>query len=298
VQRTGGFVAILIALSAVIAVTAPRLDRRSPSGEEPLVYLPKAEYLRPLSLGYELVLADVLWFRTISYFGKHFRGDRLYPWLAHMCNLVTDLDPRAERVYRFGGMILPWEAGQADAGIELLEKGIKVLPESWLLHYWVGFNYYFFKNDLASAVEHMRRAAVLPGAHANAARFAAVLAAEHRGPETALRFLNEMHRQVDSEEMREVVNEHIASARLAMHLEQLNQAVSSYRDRRGEIPRSVSQLLEEGFLLEAPQDPFGGVYVIDPETGKVSSSTGKEPSKLHRSKLRERQMRGELGRDF
>jgi hypothetical protein len=297
-QRTGGFLAVLIALCVVIAVTAPHLDRDGPSQEANLVYLPKAEYLRPLSLGYNQVLADILWFRTISYFGQHFRGDRMYPWLAHMCDLVTDLDPRAEHVYRFGGMVLPWEAGQADAGIQLLEKGIEALPDSWLLHYWVGFNYYFFKNDLASAAEHMRRAAVLPGAHANAARFAAVLAAEHQGAETAIRFLTEMRQQVDSEEMREVVGEHISMARLAAHLQQLNQAVSSYRTRFGEVPQSTSQLVERGLLADVPRDPFGGVYVIDPESGTVSSSTGKEPSKLHRSKLYEKRLKGDLGRDF
>lgn len=297
-QRTGGFLALLTALCALIAVTAPRLDRPEMDQEGELLYLPKAEYLRPLSLGYSQVLADVLWFRTISYFGQHFRADRTYPWLAYMCNLVTDLDPRAAHVYRFGGMILPWEAGQADAGIQLLEKGIKALPDSWMLHYWVGFNYYFFKNDLESAAMHMRRAALLPGAAPNAATFAALLSAESQGPETALQFLQEIRHQVDSQEMLEVVDEHIAKTRLSIHLRQLNAAASKYHERFGIWPWSTSQLLETGLLSEVPQEPFGGVYVIDPHSGQVSSSTGTEPSKLHRSKLREQQMKGELPREF
>jgi hypothetical protein len=98
--------------------------------------------------------------------------------------------------------------------------------------------------------------------------------------------------------MQEVVSEHIAATHLAMHLERLDEAVSRYRQQLGRIPQSPSQLVEKGFLLEVPQDPFGGVYVIDPQTGKVSSSTGRMPSKLHRSKLREKQLKGELGRDF
>ena len=63
-----------------------------------------------MALGWRNALADVLWFRTISYFGAHYRSDHTYPWLASMCDLVTDLDPRAEHVYRFAGVILPWEA--------------------------------------------------------------------------------------------------------------------------------------------------------------------------------------------
>lgn len=297
-QRTGGFLALLIAFCVVIAITAPRLDRSHAAREADLVYLPKAEYLRPLSLGYTQVLADVLWFRTISYFGQHFRGDRMYPWLAHMCDLVTDLDPNAEYVYRFCGMILPWEAGQTDAGIRLLEKGLEALPESWLLHYWIGFNYYFFKNDFDSAASHMRRAAMLPGAHPNTAQFAALLASEHQGPDTTMRFLAEMQNEVASEEMREVVREQIAMAQLARDLQRLDAAVVDYKSRFGRTPNDVSELVDANLITQVPQDPFGGIYVVDPENGTVRSSTGKKPSKLHLSKLRKKRLRGESVRDF
>lgn len=296
-QRVGGFLALLIALCAVIAVTAPRLDRSAAAHEADLIYLPRAEYLRPLSLGYTQVLADVLWFRTISYFGQHFRGDRMYPWLAYMCDLVTDLDPRAEYVYRFCGMILPWEAGQSDAGIRLLEKGIEALPDSWLLHYWIGFNYYFFKNDFETAASHMRQAALTPGAHPNTAQFAALLASEHQDPETTMRFLTEMQSEVESDEVREVVREQISMARLAGDLQHLNQAVAAYRSRFGRIPNDVSELAEANLIAGVPQDPFGGVYLIDSETGTVHSSTGQEPSKLHLSKLRKKRLNGESVRD-
>ena len=107
-----------------------------------------------------------------------------------------------------------------------------------------------------------------------------------------------MRQQVDSKEMREVVSGHIAMAHLAMHLEQLNQAVASYREQFGEVPQSPSELVEKGFLSQLPQEPFGGVYVIDRGTGAVSSSTGKKPSRLHRSKLRDKQLQEELDLDL
>ena len=107
-----------------------------------------------------------------------------------------------------------------------------------------------------------------------------------------------MRQQVDSEEMLEVVDEHIAKTKLSIHLQQLNDAVSTYYQRFAVIPWSTSQLVDTGLLHEIPQDPFGGEYVIDPQSGEVSSSTGTEPSKLYRSKLHEKQLRGELGQDF
>ena len=293
--------AACVLVVSLVAVTAalPWLERRGReiSREELPVYLPKTEYLRAMSLGYENVLADVLWFRTINYFGRQFRSDRTYPWLAHMCDRVTDLDPRAEHVYRFAGMILPWEAGQAEEGIRLLEKGLRVFPDSWLLHYWVGFNYYFFKNDLARAATHLRTAAGLPDAHPNAARLAAVLAAESYGPEVTLRFLNELRTDVDSPEMREVVERQIKEAHLARDVERLSAAARAYQDRYGHPPDRIEALVEAKLVDRIPNEPFGGRYEILP-TGEVTSSSGHAPSKLHRSRLRDKHLRGESVRDF
>jgi len=286
ILRPAGFFATLGILCAAVGLTAPRLEHSPP------IYLPRAEYLRPMSLGYNNVLANLLWFRTISYFGEHYRSDRTYPWLAYMCDLVTDLDPRAEHVYRFAGVILPWEAGQADEGIRLLEKGVRVFPNSWLLQYWVGFTHYFFKNDFESAASAMRRAAQLPGAHPNTARLAAVLSAQQSGSETTLRFLAELKDEVDSDEMRAVVDQHMREAQLAMDLDRLTVAVAAYRERFGYPPSSLSNVVDVQLLDRVPNDPFGGVYLIDPESGSVTSSTGHTPSRLHQSKVRERVLRG------
>lgn len=305
VRATGAVVA-LAWCCATVGFTVPRLrldprlklDRgRVDADQAELVYLPKAQYLRLMSLGYDNVLADVLWFRTINYFGKHYRGDRLYPWLAHMCDLVTDLDPRAEHVYRFAATILPWEADQADAGIRLLEKGVKALPNSWLLHYWLGFSYYFFKDDFESATKYLRIAAQLPGAHPSVARLAARLASQHYGPETTMRFLSEIRNNAYSEEMRQVINENMREARLASHLEQLDAAIAYYKRRNGSPPPDIRALLDAGLITHVPEDPFGGVYEIDAENGKARSSTGHQPSALHQSKLREKVMRGQSLRD-
>jgi tetratricopeptide (TPR) repeat protein len=297
--RAVAFVAALFACVSAAAAARVQLERRPPPGAAGApVYLPKAEYLRPMSLGYANVLADVLWFRAISYFGGHYRSDRTYPWLAHMCDLVTDLDPRAEHVYRFAGVILPWEAGAADEGIRMLEKGTQTFPDSWLLHYWLGFNYYFFKSDFAKAAFHMHRAATLPGAHPNAARLAALLYKKEYDPDTALAFLGEMERNADSGQMREIVRRHMLEARLADDLERLADAVEAYRARHGRIPPSIDSLVEAQLLLEIPVEPFGGRYVIDPQTGAVSSSSGEAPSRLHESPLRAKFLRGESMRDL
>jgi len=288
------FLGLCVATVALV-VSSRRLEDRphNPDLGAAPIYLPQARYLRPLSLGYDIALSDLLWFRTISYFGEHYRSDRVYPWLAYMCNLVTDLDPRADYVYRFGGMILPWEAHEADAGIALLEKGVRALPNSWMLHYWLGFSYYFFKADQGRALTHLERSAQLPGAHANAAALVASLRAQQYGPATALAFLAEIARDTDNEQMREVVHGQMQAAQLAVDIDLLTDAVATYRAQTGRFPESLPALVEAQLVSAIPAEPYGGTYQIDPETGAVRSSTGHQPLQLHRSKNAEAVLRGE-----
>jgi hypothetical protein len=215
-----------------------------------------------------------------------------------MCDLVTDLDPRAEHVYRFAGVILPWEAGDADAGIRLLEKGIRTFPESWMMHYWLGFNYYFFKSDFRQAATYMRRAAELPDAHPNAARLAALLYRQEYGAETASEFLREMERNTDDPQMHEVVQRHLLEARLTEDLEQLTHAVGIYRARFERVPTALHDLVESGIVAALPPEPFGGAYRLDPTTGVVTSSSGQMPSRLHQSPLRAKLLHGKSVRDL
>lgn len=70
---------------------------------------PSGKFLKPLALGYDQVVADLLWMKTISYFGGHFMSDKQYPWLAHMLNLIIDLDPRFDFPYYFGGLFCRWK---------------------------------------------------------------------------------------------------------------------------------------------------------------------------------------------
>ncbi len=272
-------------LATLTAMTAARLDRipqRHDDAAE-LVYLPDARLLRPLVLGYDNVLANLIWFRTISYFGEHYQGDHVYPWLARMCDLVTDLDPRAEHVYRFAGLVLPWDAGDVDEGIRLLQKGIRVFPESWTLRYYLGVARYLFKQDFAGAAEDIRTAAGLPDAPPPVARFAALLEARQNGPEMTIAILQQMREQTTSAETRAVLDRSIQDAQVAWDVDRLNPLVEAYRTGTGHLPANLGALAEVGLLRGVPPDPYGGTYEIDPATGTVHSSTGRVPSTLHAS---------------
>jgi hypothetical protein len=286
VLRGAAGVAAVGVLGVVVTATSVRLQSLAPdsSGTAEVVYLPDAHLLRPLVLGYDNVLANVLWFRTISYFGGHYESDRKYPWLARMCDLVTDLDPRAEHVYRFAGLILPWEANDVDGGIRLLEKGVRNLPESWLLHYYLGMTHYFFRNDADAAAEYLATAARLPGAPPLVTRVAALMYGRRANPGTTVQFLRELLKNADSDQMREVLTRSLEDAEFRATAAALQPVVDAYRKQVGSIPPSMHAIFERGILRgELPKDPYGGHWEVDQSTGQLRSSTGRVPRELHES---------------
>ncbi len=287
------FTVALVVLMSTTAGLRSALDRqaRGNTDSDGPIYLPRAEFLRPLSLGYHNVLADILWFRAISYFGEHYRSDRTYPWLAHICELVTDLDPQAEHVYRFAGLILPWEAGDIEGGIAILEKGTRAIPQSWELAYYLGFTHFFFKNDFPTAARHLRRAATLPGAHPGTARLAAILTTEAAGPATTMAFLRDLEQNLDSPQVRGVLQRNLRETAAAAALASLNNAIAAYTSAAGEPPRTLEQVVAAGHLRSIPIDPFGGKFEIGPD-GQAHSDTGKHPPRAHTSEIRQRVLQG------
>lgn len=280
-----GIALLVLAVGWTDATLSRQLARAAPAPE--LIYLPPTPVLRAASLGFEHALADVLWFRTISYFGRHYRSDRVYPWLAGMCQAVTDLDPSAEHVYRFGGLILPWEAEHIDEGIALLEKGVRNLPDSWDLRYILGFSYYFFKNDLEAASRTLRAAAMLRGAPEFLSQLAALVYAAHEGPQRAIDFLAEIDRSSVNGEMRGIIRQRIRELQLSTDIDQLESAVQEYAARFHRLPVKLEELVVAGVLASIPREPFGGDYVLVEGSGDVQSSLGRKPWRLGSSKTRQ-----------
>lgn len=158
-------------------------------------YLPSGKGLRLLSFGYSNTLSHVLWFNTISYFGKHHRSDQNYRWLAHMCNLVTDLNPRARHVFEFCSTMLAWEAKLPEESIQQLSKAIRHSPDDWYLYYQRGFVYMFFMQDSERAQTDFVKSASLPSAHWLVKRLAAKKLAASDNVQAAIDILSDMLRR-------------------------------------------------------------------------------------------------------
>jgi len=176
---------------------------------ESMLYLPSGKYLKPLALGYNQMLADLLWIKTVSYFGSHFMTDKEYPWLFHMLTLIIDLDPRFDFPYYFGGIVLSLEASQAENANKILERGIKAYPDQWMYPFYIGFNLYYHLGDSLKAIPYINRASVLPGAPRFTKTLAGMLYEKSGEYNTALEFYREIYKNTSDEIIRKNVAEKI-----------------------------------------------------------------------------------------
>jgi hypothetical protein len=190
---TAAFALLLVAALAAQAAVQRSFEsawRRKPI--EQLLYLPSGRHLKALTVGFSNLAADVLWIKAIGYFGGHALTDHDYPWLYHILDQVTTLDPMFSYPYLFGGLTLGVEAESGAQSNALLGKGMTRYPGDWRYPFYIGFNSFYLQRDPERAAEFMRYAASLPGTPEYLPHLAASLIAESGRLDAAVRFLQTM----------------------------------------------------------------------------------------------------------
>lgn len=181
------------------------LPHEDASQEDEVLYLPNIKAIKFASFGYKNFLADIIWFKTINYFGKHYRADRNYRWLFTLCDLITTLNPDAEHVYEFGAMMLAWEQNVPDKAIELLDKALSTKRESWTLFYYRGIFKLYFKKDNEGALNDFIEASKLPGVHTTVIGLASKKLAELNDENEGVKFLESILNTTTDESLKSVL---------------------------------------------------------------------------------------------
>lgn len=239
--------------------------------------LPDGKVLRVLSLGFERLVADLFWLRTVYYVGSDSSAKVRYPAAERLANLVTDIDPSFRTVYVVMSNALDGLRGDPDAGIRLLQKGIKHV-DYWKLHFMLGFSYFMEKLDYVSAGEQMRLAAE-KGGPPYLPLLSARLYAQGGEPETALAFIQARLEATELPEARRALEKRYWDLWISRDLKAIDTAIAAYRRDREEDPRELSALVDAGFLPRAPLDPRGGAYRI--RAGRASTDLVFQELKLH-----------------
>ena len=256
-----------LAKKPLVLLEAARKERET-------LYLPTGKGLKHFGFGYTNMLANLIWFNTINYFGKHHKTDQKYDWFFHMCKLTTSLDPHAPKVTEFCGNMLAWEVHTPEKSIEILSKTIKQRPEDWVLYYLRGSINMSFLDNIEDANKDYLKASNYPEAPALITRLAAKSLIELEKPQAAVDFLEDKIANSKDLETREALKIRLLEAQNELYIFILENAITKYRSLYSKNPPDLGTLKDAGLVKEIVKDPLGGEYRYDPVTNTVSSEAG------------------------
>jgi tetratricopeptide (TPR) repeat protein len=194
---------LLVLLPAVGKALGMARENQGLRNEEDLKYMPSAGFLRAASLGHDGLVADLIWFRAIQYYGEWRTGDHGIDFFENLVDVVIELDPNFEDAYRFAAQILAEDMGRSDDAIDLLQRGMVQNPQSWWLPFEAGFIEYTVGFDDAAAFDWFQRAATIPEAPDFPRRFAAFVASRAGHLEVSYELWKYIARTTDNDDLRD-----------------------------------------------------------------------------------------------
>lgn len=272
-QSTRAYLGVMAVLMTVAVLLQVWRDRGWEPYEAPtpIMWLGDAPSVRRAALGFDAVVADLYWIRTVVYFGRQRlseRADKNYDLLYPLLNLVTTLDPRFMVAYRFGALFLteppPGGPNRPDQAIQLLQRGAEHAPERWEYLHDIGFVYAWNERDYARAASYFDRASQIPGAPIWLKSTAAAMLARGGDRASARQLWRQIYDSTDVEWFRESAASHLAQFDALDAIDQLNEIVWRFKAATGRMPQSWQALVDARVLRAIPLDPAGVPYVLDP----------------------------------
>jgi len=271
---------LLIGASMIVPVLKGIENRLGDSGPDlDLLYFSSPSAVKKMAMGYDQLLADIYWIRTIQYFGRKEEADKRairYKNLSTFLDITTTLDPGLLDAYRMGSIFLgeedPIGAGQPEEAVKLLDKGILANPDVWRLRFDKGFVYYLYLNDFSMAGQVWLDASRRPESPEWMDGLAARAFSQGGSMDLARSLWKQQYDEATREDLRQNALNRLISLQVAEDIWTLEYLLESYRLENGSYPRSLSELSAVKSGQVTTLDPLDTPYDYDPESGAVTLS--------------------------
>jgi hypothetical protein len=265
--------ALAIAANTV-AISNVSRERDALRKEEGTGFLFPSSIAKIIALEFKGLVADVLFSRAQTFYGgKLMRNETLseddWSWIYKSADIATDLDPYFLDPYYFSAINLAWEANKVEEANTLLEKALRYRTWDWTIPFYLGFNNFYFLQDNEKASEYLMEASRRPGSSSLMVDLAVKLSYKVKRTENAIIFLENILKRTDDEKLRREYETRILALKRLLYLEN---GVASYREKFGQKPKGLEELVQRKIINEIPADPYGGAFQLDAQ-GRVSSTS-------------------------
>jgi hypothetical protein len=260
------------------------LDERAPS-----LYAQAARFhadsLKRYSLGFDYVVADLLWLRLLDKARHKEAEPGKVTWEYAQLDAITTLDRNFDRAYPFGAAFLSVLLRDTLGARLLLEKWVRYYPNHWRAHYTLGYHLYFEMQQFKPAAAHILAAAAMNGAPAHLASLGIRLLSETGSLAQALRMAVSLFPAMRDEEGKTRVRSRVRSLVYALQKASWQSAVEAYREERKAEPpdltavrphfvsknREIASVLDAGEIHEDLLPLFAEAHAFryDPKEKKI-----------------------------
>jgi tetratricopeptide (TPR) repeat protein len=263
----------IVGLSRYIDSHRPAIDHGI---DEDKLYL-SGNTVKRLSLGFNGLVADWYWMRSLQYIGRKILDSPTpvplddvsqlnLKLLAPLLDTATTVDPQFMEPYEYAALVLP-SVDEAEA-IRIAKKGIAANPAAWRLHQHLGY-IYWQKKDFKAAGETYSQGAKIPGAPAWMEAMKARMEVEGGSRDTAREIYRRMYQESDDPDVQEMARKRLLQIQSFDERDKIRPVLQEYAARAKRCPASwkeVSDALREKHLRlntsGAPLDPADFPYLL------------------------------------
>jgi len=247
--------------------------------------LVQGKNLKGYSLGFEGLIADWYWIRSLQYIGDKIAkseqkavniGDLrflnpklLYPLLDN----ATSLDPRFMAGYSYGAIVLP--AIDNEQAIKIVEKGIRNNPQEWQFYKYLGYIYWQSK-DYKKAAETYKKGSEIEGAPDWMKTMAAKMTDRGGERETARTIYQQLFDQAEDSQTKENARLRLFQLDSLDERDAINGVLKTVKQQTGSCPVKLSEIFPKLMNVKRPNgkdfridqagnlvDPSNAPYLLD-----------------------------------
>lgn len=250
--------------------------------------------VRRLSLGFNGLVADWYWMRSLQYLGRKVlsakedvqidnMGQVDLSLLGPLLDTATAVDPQFLAPYEYAAVVLP--AVDSERAIQILKRGIDANPSRWRLHQHLGY-IYWKQGKYQEAAETYGNGAAIPGAPPWMEAMKAQMAVKGGSLSTALQIYERMYQGSDDPGVRQMALRRLMQLQSFVERDQVRRVLGEYaalEKRCASSWRDVSAALRKaGLRLDSsgvPLDPANFPYRLVKEGCDVDLDSNSEVPK-------------------